>query len=164
MSDRPVWIRLVGYRSGARYDNRDWPAPGEPFQVPEWEAHALIKIKEAVPLSDEELAGLSAPKVSHTVEPVHEEHAPKREAPRHEEKPAEKAREAPVHEEKPAEKAPERKEPEKSIASDAKAPERPAQNASKAEWVAYAISQGHDEASAQSATKAELQARYGGRL
>jgi hypothetical protein len=39
--------------------------------------------------------------------------------------------------------------------------ERPKDYASKAEWVAYAVAQGADEADAESATKADLMALYG---
>lgn len=144
MSNKPVWIKLRSFRNGARYDNRDWPAPGEFFQVPEWEAQALVNIKEAVYLTDEELATLSEPKVSAHVKPLPEKEEPKAEH-------KEPVHEAPKAEEKPA--------PEKP-----RAVERPAQNATKAEWVTYAVSQGHEESDAQLRTKSELQARYGGRL
>lgn len=141
MSDKPVWIKFVSYRSGARYDNRDWPAPGVPFEVPEWEAQALVRIKEAVYVADEEVALLSEPNVSTVVEPVPDEEPQPQPVP---EPVPENA------EEKPAREAPKA--------------EPPKPNAPKAEWVTHAVSQGHDEAAAQAMTKAELQARYGGRL
>lgn len=38
----------------------------------------------------------------------------------------------------------------------------PAKSASKADWVAYAVSQGADEATAEAATKEDLVAQFGG--
>ncbi|MCM1941776.1 hypothetical protein NC239_26615 [Streptomyces sp. G3] len=40
-------------------------------------------------------------------------------------------------------------------------PQRPAKSASKKDWVAYAVSQGADEAEAESATRDELAEAYG---
>ena len=157
MSNKPVWIKLRGFRNGARYDNRDWPSPGEFFQVPEWEAQALVQIKEAVYLTDEELATISEPKVSAHVKPLPEE--PKHEAPK---APEHKAKEKPAEKPAPEKEAP-KTEPKAAPKEEPK-PERPAQNATKAEWVTYAVSQGHEESDAQLRTKSELQARYGGRL
>jgi hypothetical protein len=39
--------------------------------------------------------------------------------------------------------------------------EKPAQNATKADWVEYAVSQGADRAEAEDATKAELVEKHG---
>lgn len=167
MSDeRRVWIKLISQRSGGRYDNRDWPAPGVPFDVPEWEGEALTRIKEAIYTSDEEAANISQPNVDTNIEPLEREYhggepvsAPNVDA---EVEPIEVTAEP--------EAAPEAEEtaPVDDVAGEEPAADeevkKPAPYASKADWVNYAVAQGHDSDDASSLTKSELQSRYGGRL
>lgn len=153
MSDeRRVWIKMISQRSGGRYDNRDWPAPGEPFSVPEWEGEALTRIKEAIYTDDAEAANLSQPKVDSDVEPLEEKYHGGQSV----SSPNVNSDVEPV-EVAPVEDAEEEVTEEEEV-------RKPAPYASKADWVSYAVAQGHDSDDASTLTKAELQSRYGGRL
>lgn len=50
----------------------------------------------------------------------------------------------------------------RAVATEPPAAEAPAKSATKAEWVAYAVTQGADEAEAEAATKDDLIKTYGG--
>jgi hypothetical protein len=164
MSDeRSVWIKLIGQRTGSRYDGRDWPAPGVPFEVPEWEGTALTKIKDAIYTSDEEVADISQPKVDSDVVPLEEPVEREYHGGEPVSSPKVDEEVAPVEENlEVAEEPTEEVAVEEDTAEEA--PKPPAPYASKADWVNYAVNQGHNADDASSLTKSDLQSRYGGRL
>jgi hypothetical protein len=165
MSDeRRVWIKLISQRNGSRYDNREWPTPGEPFSVPEWEGEALTRIKEAVYTSDEEAANLSQPKVDSEVVPLDEPIEREYHGGQPVSSPKVSADVEPVVEENVEEPTEEVVAEEDTADEAVEEVTKPAPYASKADWVTYAVSQGHDADDASSLTKADLQSRYGGRL
>ena len=45
-------IAMVTHMSGGRYDDRQWPGPGVPFEVPDWEGEGLVKWHHAIQLAD----------------------------------------------------------------------------------------------------------------
>lgn len=52
MSDKIVTVRMrFDKRGGGRYDGREWPAYGELFDVPEWEAQEMFANGDAEPAS-----------------------------------------------------------------------------------------------------------------
>lgn len=68
-------IAMVTHMSGGRYDDRQWPGPGVPFEVPDWEGEGLVYWKHAVKLADSPAPEPPpAPEVPAAVEAWEEEH------------------------------------------------------------------------------------------
>jgi hypothetical protein len=176
---------------GPRYDGRSWPAAGEEFDVPAWEADeitradphqsvplaALVRgadgggpeIKDGqwtVPAADsgpEEKTTEVAEPLKATVSPAGEPKAPAHE---HEHGPGQHV---PADRDNDEEKGTEEPRSARTgspaaVTSTVESPvEAPASSAPKQDWVAYAVSQGADPHEAGSMTKADLMSRHGGR-
>lgn len=138
-------IAMVTSMSGGRYDDRQWPPPGIPFEVPDEEGEGLIRWHHAVKLADS-----PAPVPEHVTAP-----APVS-------LPAETAA-GPV----PAE--PEFRETAAAKIAEALAlaerEEPPKPSDPKADWVEYAVrAKGADPDVAFRMSKADLMSRFGGRI
>lgn len=138
-------IAMVTHMSGSRYDDRMWPPPGIPFEVPDEEAEGLIYWHHAVKVAD---SPVPVPEHVSVPAPVS--------------LPAETAA-GPV----PAETEPVRV-PDAEMVPDPEpeeAPEAPKPADPKADWVEYAVkARGADPDVAFRMTKADLMSRYGGRM
>lgn len=135
-------IAMTLSMSGGRYDDRQWPGPGVPFEVPDWEGEGLVRDHNAVKIADS-----ARPARGHAAVP-----AP---VPL----PAETAA-GPVTPEPPPGPGPEPVPPPEPEPE----PEPPSQSDPKQAWIAWAVSQGEDEAAAAGMTKADLMSKHGGRL
>jgi len=130
-----VLIQMTVQMSGGRYDDRQWPVPWHDFEVPDEEGRGLISCGAAM-----EVVGATQPE--------------KQEAPAPEPawQPLPSSSNDPVPVPPPLTLEPEENPPVPSNADP------------KAAWVEYAVSRGATPEEAESLTKSQLQAAYGGRL
>lgn len=133
-------IQMLFQISGGRYDDRPWPGPGIPFEVPDWEGNGLVKDGAAV-------------FVSGTVA-----RAPVKKAAEPESKSLPDA----TGSDSGSGTTEGGSEPE--LVPAVAELTQPASADPKATWVAYAVSRGASQAEADNLTKSQLQATYGGRL
>lgn len=129
-------IAMVIQMSGGRYDDRQWPGPGIPFEVPDWEGAGLVADHNAVKLYEIPDGEPVPPAVE---EPAAAEPVPSWED---EHDRLEAVADGTV-------------EPQAE-------PPRPADP--KQAWIDYAVTQGASVDEATSMTKIDLMSRYGGRL
>lgn len=151
-------IAMTVSQSGGRYDDRPWPGVGVAFEVTDEEGAGSVRGHCAVDLTGrvrrEDLpAHLRLPGTEHVTAPAPVS-LPSETA-------AGPADEPPAEPELPAEKTLVTPEPDvpDEVAADPPKPADP-----KADWVAYAVSQGADPAAAEALTKIDLMSKYGGRL
>lgn len=132
-------IQMVYQMSGGRYDDRTWPTPWTDFEVPDEEGRGLISCGAAM-----EVVGIvvSAAEAESVVTA------------------AESAAETAALTAKAAESASETA----ALAAEAPAPAAPRPADPKQDWVDYAVSLGAPRSEAETQTKVQLMAAFGGRL
>lgn len=144
-------IQMVYQMSGGRYDDRQWPAPWHDFEVTDEEGRGLIRCGAAM-----EVVGGTAPSTPEGSLVSQQAPEPEPVQPAWQGLPSSSNDPIPVPPPAPVED-PIVLEPEEN-------PPVPLNADPKAAWVEYAVSRGMNQADAESMTKAQLQAEYGGRL
>lgn len=168
-------VRMIYYISGGRHDGREWPQPGVPIEVPDWEGEDLVRGGHAVlaapdgpapqPLPGKPPVPSGAEQSDETAAgPAAQATQPDGAAGRVAEADAQAAR-APAGNEAdgiPGEPAELAAEPD-VVAADPSAAV-PGPSAAKQAWIEYAVTRGAQPQEAAGMTKADLMSRYGGRL
>ena len=129
-------VLMIVTMSGTRADGRPWPAAGQVLDTEDWEAEHLVRGTIAVPWQEAE-----QPVQQEEPEPVQQDYF------------------RPVGSPDPSVTPP----VEADSAGPVERPSSPKPVQPKADWVAWAVSQGAAEEDVRDLTKAELMERYGDR-
>lgn len=151
---------LFDKRGGGRYDGRQWPAYGELFDVPDWEAQELIAMGDAElasePKKDFGWGVLKEPNVNWDKAPAPAEFD--------EDDDAARVKLVPVDEDSDDwDREPGDEDDDDDFGGDDYEPRalKPAVGDKKADWIKWAVVNGAEIEEANGMTKADLIARYG---